>query len=177
MLVFLVGMPACGKSRKGSYIADKLGYSYIDTDKAIEKREQKSIAEIFSQQGEWYFRKKENELLQSIISADNNTIISCGGGFPCFNNNMEIMNKKGICIYIKVNLSLLTTRIENKKNKRPLLAGKSTNEIKQWLQTTLQQRESIFMQSSYIVEASYIDLYEFYQYVYWKLSLFDELKQ
>ena len=120
MKYFLVGMPSCGKSSLAKIIGKEINIQFIDLDKEIEIVEKRSINEIFNIKGEDYFRKIESEILNSIIKSNESFIMATGGGTPCYNDNMKIINNNGISIFLDVKISELETRLKNKKD-RPLL--------------------------------------------------------
>ncbi|WP_414648008.1 shikimate kinase [Clostridium tetani] len=117
--MFLIGMPGAGKSTFGKKLSKIIQHEFIDTDWEIEKRERNSIKHIFKEKGENYFRKLEKDLLKDIIKFDKK-VVATGGGLPIFFNNMDILNKYGITIFLDVPLEELLKRNE-KNNNRPLL--------------------------------------------------------
>lgn len=125
--VFLVGMPGSGKSRMAKFISSVTDLSYKDLDDEIERTEGKSIKEIFKNHGETYFRNKETEILKNIIEKDKNLIIATGGGTPCFNHNIDLINKSGLSIFLNTSLDVIVERISRKK-KRPLFKNKDVEE-------------------------------------------------
>ena len=125
--VFLVGMPGSGKSKMAKFISSVTDLSYKDLDDEIERTEGKSIKEIFKNHGETYFRNKETEILKNIIEKDKNLIIATGGGTPCFNHNIDLINKSGLSIFLNTSLDVIVERI-SRKNKRPLFQNKDVEE-------------------------------------------------
>ena len=125
--VFLVGMPGSGKSRMAKFISSVTDLSYKDLDDEIERTEGKSIKEIFKSHGETYFRNKETKILKNIIEKDKNLIIATGGGTPCFNHNIDLINKSGLSIFLNTSLDVIVERI-SRKNKRPLFKNKDVEE-------------------------------------------------
>jgi shikimate kinase len=126
--IFLVGMPSSGKSTLGRALALALHYEYVDMDELIVAKENKSIAQIFQDNGEEYFRRVESELLKSIYP-NQKKLISTGGGVPVFFDNMEYILANGISIYLDVKPDDLFERITHSgKNDRPLI-DKSNAEI------------------------------------------------
>ena len=119
-----------GKTAIGSLLAHKIGYEYIDTDAEIVKHEGKSIAEIFTTEGEEYFRNLEKEILRN-IKADK-IVVSCGGGMPCYNENIFFMKRKGLVVWLKVSLDDIVERIAKDKN-RPLVKGKTKIELSKFI--------------------------------------------
>lgn len=119
---FLVGMPGSGKSTTAKYISEHTDLNFIDLDVEIEKNFGKKINEIFSDKGEKYFRNKETNVLKKIVEKNNNFILATGGGTPCFNDNMDLIKKNGISIFIDSKKEILVERINKNKN-RPLFKG------------------------------------------------------
>jgi shikimate kinase len=143
-LVFLMGMPGCGKSTFGSKLAKKLNFNFFDLDDFIEKKENKSIFSIFSDEGEIYFRKIETTYLNEIISQNLQAVISLGGGTPCFNNNLDNINKNGISIYFEAPLKLLSDRIIAAKQIRPMFKGLNQEEVIQKLNDLIEKRKLFY---------------------------------
>src|SRR6188768_135637 len=99
MLIFLIGLPGSGKTTLGKQLAERLGYAFVDTDEEIVKREGRSIPDIFTQDGEDKFRLMEKEVLEELVGKTN-TVVSTGGGLPCFHQNMFMIRNKGMAIYL-----------------------------------------------------------------------------
>lgn len=128
-------MPSSGKSTLGKKIADALHYRYIDTDKLIVRDEGRSIPEIFAQSGEDYFREAERRVLRTIRPGDS-TVVSTGGGMPCFHDNINYINASGISVFLDVPVNILVQRIlAHGADDRPL-----NNPTDPDLFATLQQR-------------------------------------
>ena len=139
-----MGMPGCGKSTFGSKLAKKLNFNFFDLDDFIEKKENKSIFSIFNDEGEIYFRKIETTYLNEIISQNLQAVISLGGGTPCFNNNLENINKNGISIYFEAPLKLLSDRIIAAKQIRPMFKGLNQEEVIQKLNDLIEKRKLFY---------------------------------
>ena len=116
--IFLIGMMGSGKSTIGARLAELLALPFVDTDAAIEKAEGRSVQQIFEQEGEGYFREKEQQFLQQLPQQAG--VVACGGGLPCFFNNMELLTAKGTVIYLEALPGLLYDRIKGDKQ-RPKL--------------------------------------------------------
>lgn len=125
--IFLIGMPGVGKSTLGILLSRRLSLPFIDSDKVISTSEGLSITEIFSRYGEVHFRKLECDFLETIAMHPKPRIIATGGGLPCFNNNMDTMNKVGLTLFLNFPLETILKNLEveeQEKGKiRPLLAG------------------------------------------------------
>lgn len=133
MRIYLVGYMASGKSKIAEALSKVLNIPFVDTDALLEKKEGKTIATIFETSGQEYFRKLENQVLMQTEKSEN-IIVSTGGGLPCFHNNMDWMNAKGITIYLEANAGLLFHRLAASKGDRPLL--KNLNDIELMEQIT-----------------------------------------
>ncbi|MBS1687923.1 MAG: shikimate kinase [Bacteroidetes bacterium] len=158
-MIFLIGMPGVGKS----YWAEKLALAnnipHIDLDMLIEQKEGQSISSLFNTQGEAYFREIETTILNEIIDNNNsNAIIACGGGTPCFADNLTQMKKAGKTIYLHADVDLLISRLQNEREKRPLL---QVEDMSVHLQQLLNMRDHIYEQADYILDAKDISLSTF----------------
>ena len=151
MLIYLIGYMGCGKTTAGKKLASKLGYDFIDLDEVIESNNHKSIAEIFEDEGQESFRKIEQEALHNTFKLTN-SVISTGGGAPCFFDNIEQMNSHGTTVYIHLTPKALVSRLSSAKNERPLIKGKSDNELLVFIETALTERESFYKKAQYKVE-------------------------
>lgn len=143
MNIYLVGFMASGKTTLGGQLAKLLGMHYIDMDEYVEQQTGKTIRQIFVTQGEEHFRKLENEILLELINKDG-LVVATGGGSPCFYNNMEAMNAKGITVYIKVSVTELVNRLADSKIDRPLLWGKSVDELTAYINEMLRLRDPFY---------------------------------
>ena len=144
---FLVGMPGSGKSRMAKFISSVTDFHYKDLDDEIERIEGKSIKEIFKNNSETYFRNKETEILKKIIEKDKNLIIATGGGTPCFNKNIDLINKSGLSIFLNTSLDVLVERI-SRKDKRPLFNNKDVEET---VKKMFEERIKFYSKSRYHV--------------------------
>jgi shikimate kinase len=129
MKFFLVGLPGCGKSTLGKKFAYVMRLPFFDLDQLIEEGEGAPISELFVQHGEKQFREVEHHYLLKLESVEK-AIIATGGGTPCFFNNMEMMNQLGMTIFLDLAPREIAHRLsENGISKRPLLKGKTREEI------------------------------------------------
>ncbi len=127
--IYLIGYMASGKTTFGKKLANALQYDFIDLDALIEKEEGISITEIFQTKGEEYFREIENNVLKQTVSIKN-AVISCGGGTPCFYNNMDFINNNGLSIWLNPPLGFIIDRIKKEPNQRPLVKGLTGDALK-----------------------------------------------
>lgn len=129
-----------GKTTIGKKLSNLMNLKHIDTDKVFENKYNISINNFFERYGEKLFREFEHKILLDIIKEDN-IIISTGGGLPCFFNNMDIIKENGISIYINMSPLSIIHRINNSKKKRPLLENKSPEELENYIEILLKERE------------------------------------
>ena len=146
-----------GKSSLGEELAHKLSLAFFDLDQMIEEEEGRKISEIFETDGEEKFREKEHVCLNKTFELSN-VVVSTGGGTPCFFNNMEMINEKGISIYIKLNPGMLASRLCADKKKRPLIKHcKDKNELELFVKNLLEKRDKYYLQSKIILEGKNIN--------------------
>ena len=145
--IYILGMPGSGKSTWGKRLANSLKYDFVDLDLMIEEHESTSIEQIFIQKGEDYFRSVEKKILH--LTADySNTIVACGGGTPCFFDNMNWINSNGKSIYFMAKTALLLDRIEGSKTQRPLFLGMSRDKMKEKIEELLRIREPFYLKAN-----------------------------
>lgn len=142
-----------GKSTLGKKLAKKINQPFFDLDVVIEEKENKTITEIFEQEGEEYFRKIEQNTLKELVTTNSNFVISLGGGTPCFYDNMEFVNANGASVYLKYNSGILHSRLINAKTVRPLVKDKTDDELKLFIEDKLTEREVFYNQAQLTVEA------------------------
>ena len=150
MRFYLIGYMGSGKSYWGKKWAQVTGMHFIDLDETIEKQENKTIRNIFSEKGESYFRNLESGCLHK-ISSNENSIIACGGGTPCYHNNMEWMNQNGMTIYLEASPELLANRLMKGKQKRPILMNIEDDKLVDFIAEKLQEREPYYFQAKIIL--------------------------
>lgn len=146
--IFLIGMMGSGKSFWGDKLKKKLKVPAYDLDALVEMMEEKSIKEIFAEDGEEYFRKAEAKMLR-LFAEKKQFILSVGGGTACFNDNMKWMNKQGITIWIDEPVDILTDRLLKEKDHRPLIKDLNENSLSVFLNKQLEERKSFYALSTY----------------------------
>lgn len=128
--IILVGLPGSGKSTLGKALAVQLGFSFYDLDELIEQQEGMSVADIFFEKGEGYFRQAETRALEKNLNTKEASILATGGGAPCFNNNMDRINQYGISVFLDVPFGQILSRLTSGEVElRPLFHGLDTGEI------------------------------------------------
>lgn len=151
--VVLVGFSGCGKSTIGAQLAEQLNLQFIDLDTAIEEKYHATIPHIFEKYGEFVFRKCEYQTLCECLELDN-VLIATGGGAPCSDEAMRLINKKSISVYIKLTEEQLVERLLNSKRKRPLTQNKTREELRDYVHQTLALREPYYLQAKKILNAT-----------------------
>ena len=149
--IILVGFMGSGKTNFGKKLANKLNLSFIDSDLEIELNENRSINQIFEEDGEESFRKLEQVFIQNLIQSEDSFILSTGGGLPCFEDNMNRLNELGTTIYLELSPKALLKRLENGLEHRPLLRNLNEGELLKYIETKLSER-SPFYQKAKIVQ-------------------------
>ena len=149
----------CGKSTLGKKLAEHAGLQFIDMDHYIEKRNCKSVPQIFAEEGEAEFRKKERKALEE-LSGFSDVVIATGGGAPCFFDNVDLMNRTGKTIYMNIDPKILADRLLKSKTERPLIKGKSKEELVAFIDETLQKRNEFYTQAHYQITRPDMDLDE-----------------
>jgi shikimate kinase len=152
MRIFLVGYMGSGKSLMGAALAKELGVDFYDLDKVIEKKAGKDVTAIFAAEGEKHFRDLEKQALNELLEEDD-YVLACGGGTPCFFENMDKMNEAGVVIYLKMSTDHLAERLEAEKDSRPMLNGKTGHELWTMVHEMLQTREPDYLKAKYKVKA------------------------
>lgn len=140
-----------GKTYWGKQLSQILNFNFIDSDELIENNQGKSIRTIFDENGEAFFRQLEAETVKK-IQPDSKFVISTGGGMPCFNDNMTLLNSKGLTIYLKCEVETLVARLMKEKQGRPLVKDKSEYELKEYIQKVLNEREKFYYLSNIVIE-------------------------
>ncbi|MFN3997920.1 shikimate kinase [Algoriphagus sp.] len=146
--VVLVGLPGSGKSSFGRQLAHELRFPYLDLDQQIEEKSQMKISEIFSVHGEGKFRELETEMLSELLDRDESFVLAAGGGAPCFNDNMDLINQKSVSVYLDVPLSTISKRLGTSKvQSRPMFFNLDQGEITLKLKSLLAERDFYYNQA------------------------------
>jgi shikimate kinase len=157
MRFFFTGFMGSGKSFWAKKLSAHLDIDFIDLDEYIESKEKMTVSQIFETKGEDYFRYFENFCLKEIVSNHDKILIACGGGTPCYHDNKKIMKALGKIIFFDVDINTLTVRLIRKKAQRPLLHHLKDDEIKNYIETKLQERNTCYQDYDIKVEADLIN--------------------
>ena len=140
-------------------MADSLGLQFYDLDWYIETRMHRKISQIFAERGEEGFRIIERNMLHEVAEFEN-VVLSCGGGTPCFFDNMDYMNQQGDVVYLKARPEVLYKHLMMGKTERPLIKGKSKEELMDFIKEQLQKREPFYTKARFTLDVSLMDHYE-----------------
>lgn len=144
-----------GKSTLGRKLAATLNLAFIDLDTFLEEKIFRTIPQIFAEEGEAGFRKKEQTVLHE-VSAFDDVIVATGGGAPCFFDNMEVMNNTGFCFFLDVDTDSLVNRLVHAKTERPIIKGKSPNELHHFIEEMMLKRRPFYEKARYTIKGNEI---------------------
>ena len=148
----------CGKTHLGKELSQKLGIPFFDLDDQIIASEGKSINEIFAENGEEFFRLKEKEVLYLVTESHESFVMACGGGTPCFYNNIDYMNGSGTTVWINCSVDCLFSRLKKEKEKRPLIRELSDDQLRGFIVKKFADRKIFYQQSNIILNEDQIDM-------------------
>jgi shikimate kinase len=151
MKIFLIGFMGSGKTTWGKIIGEKLEVPFFDLDDLIEKRANLKINDIFDRKGEKYFRKLEAVCLRELHVMDH-FILACGGGTPCFYDNMMVMNALGITVWMNTPKEVMATRLLEEAGHRPLINGLSSERLHEFIEDKLEERLQFYNQARIIID-------------------------
>ncbi len=157
--VILIGYMGAGKTTVGRALAKELGLQFYDLDWYIENRRRKKVAQIFAELGEDGFRQIEHNMLHEVAEFEN-VVISCGGGTPCFFDNIDYMNQQGQVVYLRCSPEVLHGHLLMGKTERPLLKGKSPDELVAFIREQLSVREPFYNKARYQLDVTLMDNYD-----------------
>ena len=143
--IFLTGFMGVGKTRVGHILARELGRCFLDTDRMIEQRAEKTIAEIFADEGEAHFRQLERDcLLETCQRPD--AVVALGGGAVTRADNIEAVRCAGILVCLKADVDTIFARVRRRSN-RPLLAGLDPQAQRAKIESLLRERAPYYDQA------------------------------
>lgn len=154
--IFLIGYMGCGKSTLGRALSRATGMQFIDLDSYIENRFHATISELFADKGEDEFRRMERAMLVE-VSEFSDVIVACGGGTPCFFNNMDLMNERGTTVWLNTPLDRLYERLQRNRAKRPILADKTDKELREFIVRALADREPFYSKAQHRFVATLLE--------------------
>lgn len=145
-----------GKTTLGKAFAREMNVPFIDLDWYIEERFHKTIRELFTERGEASFRELERNMLHEVGEFED-VIISTGGGTPCFFDNMDFMNSRGQTVFLDVDPDILFRRLRVATHQRPILQGKTDEELRAFIVEALEKRSPHYSQASYHFNAGQLE--------------------
>jgi len=166
MKIFLIGFMSSGKTHWGRQLSSKLGMPFFDLDEQVIASEGKPINRIFEEDGEEYFRQKEKELLNIITESHEMFIMACGGGTPCYFNNIDYMNRAGITIWISTTIDTLYKRLLVEKSHRPLIRDLSDSQLRSYIVKKFSDRKIFYEQAKLMIEDEHATLDDFVEKIF-----------
>lgn len=157
--IIIIGYMGAGKTTVGKALANSLQLPFYDLDWYIEGRMRKTVAQLFAERGEEGFRQVERNMLHEVAEFEN-VVISCGGGTPCFFDNMEYLNAQGETIYLKATPEVLYKHLQMGKTVRPLLRDKTPEETLDFINSQLAHREPFYNKAHHTLDVNLLDSYE-----------------
>ena len=157
--IVLIGYMGAGKTTVGRMLAKDMGLMFYDLDWYITSRMRRTVAQIFEESGEEGFRRIERNMLHEVAEFEN-VVISCGGGTPCFFDNMDYLNSVSETFYLKASPETLCRHIAMSRGDRPLLKDKSPEEIRAFVEQQLQAREPFYEKAKHVVDINVLDSFE-----------------
>ena len=154
--IFLIGYMGVGKTTIGKALAARLQLPFYDLDTYIENRRRKKVAELFGELGEEGFRHIEHNMLHEVAEFED-VIVSCGGGTPCFFDNIDYMNRQGQVVWLNATTDVLVKHLKMARVERPLLKGKSEEELFDFIDRQLQARAPFYSKAHYSLDVTLLD--------------------
>ena len=157
--IIIIGYMGAGKTTVGKSLSKNLGIPFYDLDWYIESRMRKTVPQLFAERGEEGFRQIEYNMLHEVAEFED-VIISCGGGTPCYFDNMDYLNRMGETIYLKATPEVLYKHLKMGKVERPLLKNKTPEEMQAFIKDQLQEREPYYTKAKHTLDVNLLDTYE-----------------
>ena len=158
MKIFFIGFMGAGKTHWGRQLSEKLGIRFFDLDEQVVEQAGKSIPEIFATEGEEHFRLMEKEVLYILSESHESFVMACGGGSPCYFNNIDYMNDAGTTVWINTSLDVLFKRLIKEKDKRPLIRELSDEQLQAFIARKFADRKIYYEQAAITVDEEPLQL-------------------
>ena len=158
MKIYLIGIMGSGKTHWGRLLSEKLGIPFFDLDEEIVGQAGKPITEIFATAGEEQFRVMESDILHQLSESNDRFIMACGGGTPCYFNNIDYMNQAGTSVWINTPVETLFSRLVNQKSKRPLIRDLSDDQLRGFISKKFSDRRMYYEQAELVVDEEPVEL-------------------
>ena len=157
--IILIGYMGAGKTTVGKALAAELGLRFYDLDWYIESRMRKTVSQLFAELGEEGFRRIERNMLHEVAEFEG-VLISCGGGTPCFYDNMQYINQQGLTLYLKASPEVLYKHLKMGKSVRPLLLNKTPEEVQRFISEQLKAREQFYTRAQFTLDVNLMDNFD-----------------
>ncbi len=157
--ITLIGYMCAGKTTIGKALGKALNRTFYDLDWYVEERYHKRVPQIFAEYGEEKFRDLERRMLHEVAEFEN-IVLSCGGGTPCFFDNMDYLNSVSETFYLKASPETLCRHIAMSRGERPLLKGKSPEELQQYVAAQIEERAPFYEKASCIIDINVLDTFD-----------------
>jgi len=154
--IIIIGYMGAGKTTVGKALARELGLQFYDLDWYIEARMHKTVPQLFAERGEQGFRQVERAMLHEAAEFED-VVLSCGGGTPCFFDNIDYMNSRGPVVYLKATPEVLHSHLMMGKTERPLIKGKTGDELTSFIARQLGEREPYYAKARYTYDVNLLD--------------------
>ncbi|MFT3824622.1 MAG: shikimate kinase [Chitinophagaceae bacterium] len=152
MRIFLIGFMGSGKTHWGKQLAHRLQLPFYDLDEVIVQQEQRSVTQIFAEEGEERFRILEKQMLEKLVEENTSMVLSCGGGTPCFFNNIERMKKYGTVVWLNTHVDVLLARLLKEKPQRPLIKDLTDEDLRFYITRKLNERRIYYEQADVVFD-------------------------
>ena len=166
MKIFLNGFMGAGKTHWGKVLGERMGFRFFDLDEQVVNADGRSVVKIFAEDGEEFFRMKEKETLHIITESHDSFIMACGGGSPCYFNNIEYMNLSGLTVWLNTPLPILYDRLLKEKDKRPLLRELTDEQLKAFIHKKFSDRKIFYQQSKVMIDDETISAEKFIERIF-----------
>ena len=157
MKIFLIGFMGCGKTHWGKKLSEKLAIPFFDLDEKIAEQEERSITQIFAEDGEEYFRLLEKDVLHMLVESHETFVMACGGGTPCFYNTIDYLKKNGTVVWINCSIECLHQRLVKEKEARPLIKAIPDAQLKSYIIKKFSNRKIFYQQANIIINEDDLD--------------------
>ena len=146
--IFLIGYMGSGKTTLGRALGRRLGLQFIDLDLYIESRYMRTISQLFAERGEDKFRSIEREMLHEVAEMED-VVVACGGGTPCYYDNIDYMNRCGTTVFLSASEDRLFARLSINRNKRPLIKDLDDQSLRIFINENLALRMPHYSKASH----------------------------
>lgn len=161
MKIYLNGFMGAGKTHWGRILGQRLSIPFFDLDEEIVRSEGRSVNDLFAQEGEEFFRVKEKEVLHLITESNPSFVMACGGGSPCYFNNIEYMNEAGLTVWMNTPAAVLFSRLIKGRESRPLLKGLSEDQLRGFIHKKFSDRKIYYQQCQVMIDDEEISVEKF----------------